>query len=339
MYFPTSKDMHSGTMASGGICVTKQCTESHGNIFEKLGVIAEKPKYPQYATMERRIQSFKKWPKNKNPKPKDLAEAGFAYTGVEDAVRCFHCGNGLKDWEQADCPWRQHAFHFRNCAHVRLCKGEEYIRGIHGETSVEVDGDCDDNGDIPRLSKRRIMEENISAILTAKEYNIEDTKIKKAVQHFLTSGKEKFSAVDLMEMVEELEIDSNKTETDSTSRKICTTAEHDNETADSNVDKTKSHAVCNKNRNKTQNNAQNRKDTQNCNKDQTEKQQDYHELKEENESLKETLRCKICFDANACIITVPCGHMVTCPQCVGPLQKCCLCRAPIHGTIRAFLAD
>ena len=97
MNFSTSTDTHSGAMASGGIHVSQQCAESCGNITDKLRVITEKPKYPQYASMEKRLQSFKKWPKHTNQNPKDLAEAGFAYTGVEDAVRCFHCGNSLKD--------------------------------------------------------------------------------------------------------------------------------------------------------------------------------------------------------------------------------------------------
>ena len=130
-------------MASGGIHVSQQCAESQCNILKILGVIAEKPKFLQYASVEKRIKSFKKWPKRTKPNPKDLAEAGFFYTGVGDAVRCFHCGNSLEDWKQTDCPWKQHAFHFRNCAHVRLCMGEESLRGVHGETSVEVDRESD----------------------------------------------------------------------------------------------------------------------------------------------------------------------------------------------------
>ena len=324
----------------------------YSNIFHILRAIAEKPTFPQYASVELRIKSFKKWPKRTNPNPKDLAEAGFFYTGVGDAVRCFHCGNSLKDWKQTDYPWKQHAFHFRNCAHVRLCMGEEYIQGVHGETSVEVDRDTDGKDGIPRLSKNVIMEENINAILTSKEYNIEDTRInreavqhfientriKKAVKHLLTSGKDEFSAFDLMKIVEELEIDSNNTKTDSTGRKICQTTELDNKT-DSKLDETKSHAVCNENRNNTQNNAIKKRNTQSSHNIRTETKKDYHDLKLENESLKEALRCKICLNAEACIITVPCGHMITCPQCVGPLEKCNLCSAPIQGTIRAFMAD
>ena len=61
-------------------------------------------------------------------------------------------------------------------------------------------------------------------------------------------------------------------------------------------------------------------------------------LIEENEQLSERWRCKICFNDDACIIILPCGHMSTCPQCIAPLQKCPMCRKPMKGTVRAMFA-
>ncbi|KAL4237080.1 Baculoviral IAP [Mactra antiquata] len=61
-------------------------------------------------------------------------------------------------------------------------------------------------------------------------------------------------------------------------------------------------------------------------------------LKEENIQLKDPFTCKICCDRIACIITLPCGHMVSCFQCIPAVKSCAVCRTPIIGTVRAFMA-
>lgn len=44
-----------------------------------------------------------------SPPPTELADAGFYYTGVQDRVRCFHCGLVLHSWEPTGLPWHAHA--------------------------------------------------------------------------------------------------------------------------------------------------------------------------------------------------------------------------------------
>lgn len=60
-------------------------------------------------------------------------------------------------------------------------------------------------------------------------------------------------------------------------------------------------------------------------------------LEAENRTLKDNMACKICFDGVACVITLPCGHMASCPQCISAITVCPLCRSGIQGTIRAKL--
>ncbi|XP_017127385.1 death-associated inhibitor of apoptosis 1 [Drosophila elegans] len=85
------------------------------------------PEYPEYAVESSRLRTFEAWPRNLKQKPHQLAEAGFFYTGVGDRVRCFSCGGGLKDWDDNDEPWEQHALWLSQCRFVKLMKGQLYI--------------------------------------------------------------------------------------------------------------------------------------------------------------------------------------------------------------------
>lgn len=54
-------------------------------------------------------------------------------TGRGDQVMCFHCGLGLKDWEDGDDPWVEHARWSSRCNYVRLIKGKEFIDEVCGK--------------------------------------------------------------------------------------------------------------------------------------------------------------------------------------------------------------
>lgn len=69
-------------------------------IAEKLGVIFERPKYPEYSILSTRLSSFDGW--LGCILPRDLALAGFLYAGYGDCARCFFCGVGLLNWDPDD---------------------------------------------------------------------------------------------------------------------------------------------------------------------------------------------------------------------------------------------
>ncbi|KAK2182415.1 hypothetical protein NP493_354g00014 [Ridgeia piscesae] len=50
------------------------------------------------------------------------------------------------------------------------------------------------------------------------------------------------------------------------------------------------------------------------------------------------LQCKICMDAEAKIVFLPCGHLCSCATCAPALRNCPICRALIRGTVRVFLS-
>jgi len=98
---------------------------------EKLGIQKNKgPAYPEKFSVDSRLTSFAAWPKSIKQTPHVLAEAGFFYVGVGDQTLCFHCGGGLKDWEENDDPWEEHALWFPKCPYLFLKKGPEYIEQV-----------------------------------------------------------------------------------------------------------------------------------------------------------------------------------------------------------------
>ena len=73
--------------------------------YDELGLRRHSgPKRKDFISKERRLNSFDKWPERVLQTPKELAEAGFFYCGLSDHVRCYHCGNGLLNWEAEDKP-------------------------------------------------------------------------------------------------------------------------------------------------------------------------------------------------------------------------------------------
>lgn len=77
-----------------------------------------------------RLKTFKEWPINLKMKPVELSDAGFFYTGMGDRVQCFSCGGGLKNWEDEDVAWEQHALWYPNCEYMKLIRGQKYIDAV-----------------------------------------------------------------------------------------------------------------------------------------------------------------------------------------------------------------
>ncbi|XP_069680761.1 baculoviral IAP repeat-containing protein 7-B isoform X2 [Periplaneta americana] len=107
-----------------GLMMTAEEMQKHG-INQTRG-----PMHPTYNTKEARLKSYESWPRSLKQKPEILSDAGFYYTGKGDQTVCFHCGGGLKDWEETDDPWVEHAAWFPKCIHLVLIKGREFIEKV-----------------------------------------------------------------------------------------------------------------------------------------------------------------------------------------------------------------
>ncbi|XP_066999486.2 death-associated inhibitor of apoptosis 1 [Anabrus simplex] len=117
-----------------------ECSHDEQTVnLEKLGIHRSRgPAFPKYSTMEARLKSYVNWPLSIKQRPDKLSEAGFYYTGKGDQTVCFHCGGGLKDWEETDDPWVEHALWFSKCTYMLLVKGKEFVDKICGEKAALV---------------------------------------------------------------------------------------------------------------------------------------------------------------------------------------------------------
>ena len=71
------------------------------------------------------------------------------------------------------------------------------------------------------------------------------------------------------------------------------------------------------------------------NKDVTEPNLD---LELENRRLKDQRTCKICMDREISVVFLPCSHLISCVKCAPALKDCPLCRHPIVGTVKTYIA-
>ena len=95
--------------------------------------------FPRLGSLPRQTLSYLEWPQpGDKPSLKDLAAAGFFYTGTRDLTRCFQCGGRLADWQPDDDPWEQHALHFPLCAYLALTKGPSYASRINNTVLPEA---------------------------------------------------------------------------------------------------------------------------------------------------------------------------------------------------------
>ena len=124
-----------------------------------------------------------------------MAEAGLVYTGVGDAVRCYHCGGGLQDWEPGDNPWWEHARWYSECPHVILVKGQSFINKVANNESANDESDDEKN----------MMEFPAALSCTQMGYN------KNLVQRVMKKYKEEkghcnFKGTELAELCEKFKI-------------------------------------------------------------------------------------------------------------------------------------
>ena len=82
-------------------------------------VFSDFPSDDEMASQVKRLQTFRNWPTSCPVKPKDLAAAGFYYTGVNDQVRCFRCDLTLRKWESGDDPLKDHKNRVPDCRFFR----------------------------------------------------------------------------------------------------------------------------------------------------------------------------------------------------------------------------
>ncbi|XP_059152420.1 baculoviral IAP repeat-containing protein 7-like [Physella acuta] len=279
-------------------------------------IVTGKPKHPKYAMDQARLSSFSNWDVNQNPKPADLAKAGFFYVGHGDSVKCFYCDGGLRNWEPNDDPWREHARWFPRCSYVKQSKGQAFIENVLkdinltdyqtasvDETELKIARATGQRDIDPREVTARMDSPIVKAVL---RMDIPKERVKKAIRNRLAENGEDFNSAEaLLEAV----------------FSHSSSPDHLNESPTTEVKSGKDL--------EPENGSLHSGGSEN---------QDSMRLMEENRLLKEQRQCKICMDEEVCVVFLPCGHLVCCSTCAPALTSCPICRAKIRGTVRTYIS-
>ncbi|XP_053396672.1 baculoviral IAP repeat-containing protein 2-like isoform X1 [Mercenaria mercenaria] len=297
------------------------------------GISNGRPKNPDYSMATERlatfkdVATFKDWSTN-GISIEELSSAGFYATGSRDSVKCFYCGGGMQHWQQDDDPWIEHARHFPDCDFLKLHVEEEFIKKAH-----YVDGKDAMESTFGHVKKRLVPDQLIedlnskaSLLLMEKGYKQED------VEHAIERAREKHGSGDLRaHHILEALLESETFTTPCSKDTFSSSRPTNHMNLSNGYTERPVHVPVN-----LWGNVSESLGEKTYNDDALDTEQDC--LLEENRALKHRITCKICLDNDACIVFIPCGHMVSCRQCAGRQNKCAVCRADIKDTIRAYPA-
>ncbi|CAC5385849.1 unnamed protein product [Mytilus coruscus] len=275
-----------------------------------MGICIDNPKYPKYATRIARLDSFKHWQTYLTQSPDEMVSAGFFFTGTGDHCRCFFCGGGLRNWEPGDQPWIEHARWYQNCAFVRNCKGERFIRDVQ---TNNMQTEIVETNELPNTITPLDDFRNIPAVRSVSQFGYDEKLVKEAYDTLKKAGTADITSTALLETIFNLEEKSKETQENSNKTKPgmeelqsaigpAITSQVNNEPASD-----------------------------------PELELSVRSLEEENQNLKDQQTCKICLDEPIAIVFLPCGHLAACVTCAPGLRRCPICRTFIKGTVKAIM--
>ncbi|XP_061176039.1 uncharacterized protein LOC133184990 [Saccostrea echinata] len=275
------------------------------------------PKTPQMQDFNRRLESFKtdQWPSSITQTPKQIAEAGFYFTGEEDAVRCHYCDGGLREWEPGDDPWTEHARWFPFCKFVMKIKGIQFIDEIQQKYEMGA-GNLDSlpqSGSNTTGPGKPSEEDNNPLYSPAAKSLISMGYSRVKVQHVIDKfvaekGHNEFTTSNLLEILLEME---DKGETFPPEPKVQTQSKPSSQGPGSFVPFTET--------------------------SESEQELDPEIIEEENQRLKKQLLCVKCEKSERVIVFTPCGHRLVCKPCSEPMKRCIKCKKKIQKKVKTFL--
>lgn len=305
---------------------------TNNNVLQTPDILQSKqPKYPQYADKTARMDSFRHWPPGTTQTPGQMIQAGFYYTGQGDLVRCFSCGQGLKNWDPDDDPWIEHARFFPDCNHILINNGREFVQMVgemfretngSGTTGQAVNGQTVGSPGKTKADTKLSLEGPTSPLLSTvaarslvTNWYGEDVILKAINVYKLDKGSVDFSATDLLKIIFNLEDGTVNYD------EIVTMVTELNEPAETELKTTIGEQ-------QSQNNGV---------PDGKFESLKAKSLEEENRRLREQTQCKICLDEKLAIVFLPCGHLVCCTQCAPGLHQCPECHGTIKGSVKTLL--
>ena len=119
---------HTGNARIGGFALsTNQDTVEKG-VFKGFSVL----KHTKYLLYSSRMATFNTWPKAMPITAKELAHAGFIYTGYANKVHCPWCSITLYSFETRDSAYEEHLKHSKGCHYLLMTVPDKFtdINGL-----------------------------------------------------------------------------------------------------------------------------------------------------------------------------------------------------------------
>ena len=272
---------------------------------EDLGIVTSRPSDHKYTIYSERVKTFGGWnrPPGHHQSPENMATAGFYLQDLPDKTKCFYCEGSLVCWEPLDDPFTEHALWFPDCGYMKQIRGEEFIK----KTQENYTG--------PKLQDRRTSRNSNEKLTSGNQLPI---NLQEEIDMIMTSPN--------VTEIEQLGIPTKAIKAAIT-RKLQAGNGHFNdnesllEAALKENDKLHQSepSISALQIDKTHN-------------------KDMETILAENTKLKEERICRICMDDTACVVFLPCAHLLSCAKCAPCLQDCPTCRIPIKGTVRTFMS-
>ncbi|XP_056016025.1 E3 ubiquitin-protein ligase XIAP-like isoform X2 [Ostrea edulis] len=293
-------------------------TNGFNDTLEPLGVVIDRPRYPNYSVLATRISSYQQWPSHLTQTPRDLSTAGFFYVGYNDNVRCFFCGGGLRNWESGDDAWVEHARWFPKCPFSIQNRGQDFVTLVQSVQEEESE-------DIPPQEQTEHVRdiEQLPAAREIRHMGYTWGTIREAYQH-LNRNRADVSTAEVIEEILAGDIPASSSEP----------------VVNDNQDIPPVTSVDPSFHNRNENNAaDNFLATEMMDELGAMRLSDeIRSLREENRKLREERLCRICMEEDIAIAFLPCGHLCCCTHCAPAMRKCPICRASINVAVKTFPA-
>ena len=282
-----------------------------------LGFISHiRPANSDYISYDIRLNSFysidERPCNNKNvwadvTSPEQLAEAGFYYCGLTDHVKCYHCGNGVRNWHYNEDPLMVHAILYPNCELV-LCKKGQKLK--NDDITFHHHHVKKQNSGVFKSVSQTDMEVLLKLDLMIYAMN---KGIDKEYVALLLKQKLESTGIPFLSFIEFWDVFM--------ARDIPTPPSLILKHQLSSLDQ------------QQQQQQQQHEEVKN-----SERNQNYYENKKEKEEENiNNKQCKICENKPIEILYVPCFHMITCSSCAPTVISCPVCRTMISYIIKPIL--
>ncbi|XP_078482807.1 baculoviral IAP repeat-containing protein 7-A [Ciona intestinalis] len=275
-----------------------------------------------------RIQTFRDqmnmWSSNNiTASPERMAAAGLFYIGQTDRVKCWYCNGGLQNWLPNDNPWFEHAKWFPTCEYVLQQRGPEYVHNVcmqfpnlRRPESPRRNLPSVVSGPSHQMPGRGLMYQQSPQIIDPRE----ETRRRKA------KIDREMIASPLVNQARQLGFSDNQirsafTKSFEVSDKTC---EDMDELLDIIMNLPNDDPVQVRDLNGRTTSYQSSSIAS-------------LSRAEEIRAIEESKICKVCRNANACIVLLPCGHLSVCQGCSINIERCPICRTFTREKLLTYL--